>query len=173
MSEQIKNAIESLYGEMEILNQKMTEIKKSINNLSAIIDEEQPFKDLELTSVIGGNNIRPDQYFGKGLATAVKEYLKARGRAATPQEIYEALKSGGFEFTGTKGEKIQMRNLAISLSKNSTDFVYVKNSNAYGLWEFYPEKKREREKKKLSNNDNINNADDSKENATEKNTATN
>lgn len=171
MSDQIRSAIDSLYSEMEILNKRMAEIKKSINNLSVINGEEPPFKDLEFTTVVGTNSIRPDQYFGKGLATAVKEYLKARGRAATVQEIYDALRSGGFEFTGTKGEKIQMRNLAISLSKNSTDFVYVKSSNAYGLWEFYPEKKREREKKKIANGENSNNSDDVKESTSEKETA--
>lgn len=155
MSEPIKIAIESLYEEMEVLSKRMTELKKSINNLKAIIGEDQPFKDLEMGSLTGGANIRPDQYFGKGLATAVKEYLKARNRAATAQEIFDALKNGGFEFTGTKGEKIQMRNLAISLSKNSNDFVYIKSNNSYGLWEFYPEKKREREKKKTINNDTV------------------
>lgn len=171
MSTDIQAAIESLYSEMNSLNIRMTEIKRSINSLSNLIGKPAPFNDTEFSSIAITSNMRPDQFFGKGLATAVKEYLKMKGRALTVQEIYEGLKSGGFEFTGSKEEKIQMRNLAISLSKNSNDFVYVKSSNAYGLWEFYPEKKREREKKKTVNTETNGNDNDSKESEQEKDTA--
>ena len=37
---------------------------------------------------------------------------------------------------------------------STNDFVYVKSSKAYGLWEFYPEKQREREKQKNSKTEN-------------------
>jgi hypothetical protein len=151
MSIDLTNAVDSLYAELENLNKRVSEVKKNINSLSALMGKEQPFADSELSSIGNSTNIRPDQFFGKGLATAVKEYLKMRNQAVPAKEIYEALKSGGFEFTGSKAENIQIRNLTISLSKNSNDFVYVKSSNAYGLWEFYPDKKREKEKKK--NND--------------------
>ncbi|OGU30039.1 MAG: hypothetical protein A2057_13395 [Ignavibacteria bacterium GWA2_35_9] len=150
MSTDIKSAIESLYSEMGTINNRLNEIKKSINALSVLIGEEAPFSNAEISSIGYTTNIRPDQFFGKGLATAVKEYLKIRGRASTVQEIYEALKTGGYEFTGSRAENILQRNLAISLSKNSNDFVYVKSSNSYGLWEFYPEKQREKKKPKVT-----------------------
>ncbi|MCX6174744.1 MAG: hypothetical protein NTZ27_08355 [Ignavibacteriales bacterium] len=146
MSADLTSAIESLYAELETLTKRANEIKKNINSLSALMGKEQPFTDSEFSSIGNSANIRPDQFFGKGLATAVKEYLKMRGQAVTAKEIYDALKTGGFEFTGNKNEAIQYRNLAISLGKNSSDFVYVKSSNAYGLWEFYPDKKREKRK---------------------------
>lgn len=154
MSVELEKAVDSLYNELEKLNSRINEIKKNINSLSALMGKEQPFQESELSSINSANNIRPDQFFGKALATSVKEYLKMRGQAVPAKEIYEALKSGGFEFTGNKNEAIQSRNLAISLGKNTNDFVYVKNSNAYGLWEFYPEKKKAKEKKK--NNTDIN-----------------
>ena len=77
-----------------------------------------------------------------------------RGRACTAKEIFDALKTGGFDFPKGKAENIQFRNVTISLSKNTNDFVYVKSSNAYGLWEFYPEKKKEKTRlKKDESND--------------------
>lgn len=150
MSMELEKAVDSLYSEMENLNKRISEIKKNINSLSALMGKDQPFNDSELSSINNSTNIRADQFFGKGLATAVKEYLKKRGQAVPAKEIYEALKSGGFEFTGSKAENIQIRNLTISLSKNANDFVYIKSNNSYGLWEFYPGKKREKEKGKLA-----------------------
>jgi hypothetical protein len=145
MSEDLNNAVESLYAELDRVNKKAIEIKKSINSLSTLLDKPQPFTEVELaSSSMGHSNIYPDQFFGKGIATAVKEYLKMRGRASTAQEIFDALISGGFEFPEEWGEKFKLRNLAISIRKNSKDFCYVKSSNAFGLWEFYPDKKRER-----------------------------
>jgi hypothetical protein len=146
MSKDLEKAVESLYSEMDGLHLRLAEIKKTINSLSALMGKNQPFADVDYSSISGNTSIRPDQFFGKGLATSVKEFLKIKGRAVTAQEIYDSLKSGGFEFPKEWKEKFQMRNLTISLSKNSNDFVYVKSSNAYGLWEFYPEKKREKGK---------------------------
>ena len=71
-----------------------------------------------------------------------------KGRAATAEEIYTTLKQGGYEFTGD--DKYQLRGVSISLGKSRNDFVYVKSSNAFGLWEFYPEKMKERERQKQS-----------------------
>lgn len=146
MSIELEKAIESLYGELENINKRAIEIKKNVNSLSALMQKTQPFTDAEMATGSSGVSVYPDQFFGKGLATAVKEYLKMRGRASTPQEILDALVAGGFEFVGGSDEKYRLRNLSISLSKNRNDFCYVKTSNAYGLWEFYPDKKRERTK---------------------------
>lgn len=150
MSNDLSAAVESLYNELNSILERATEIKKTINNLSALMGKPQPFTDVEAASYRGGLSIRPDQFFGKSLATAVREYLKFRGQACTAQEIYEGLRTGGYEFPKDWTLKYQLRNLTISLSKNRKDFVYVKSSNAYGLWEFYPEKKRERAKQKGS-----------------------
>jgi hypothetical protein len=147
MSKELNAAVESLMVELERANLKVIEIKKTINGIRTMMGEPLQFSDQETVSAISGNvSIRPDQFFGKGLATAVKEYLKMRGQAVNAQEILDALKAGGFEFPSEWREKYMLRNLTISMSKNRNDFVYVKSSNAYGLWEFYPEKKKEREK---------------------------
>lgn len=96
--------------------------------------------DVESSLVIGKAEIRRDQFYGKGLATAVKVYIKMRGRALASQEIIEALKVSGFDFPGKWSEKFMLRNLAILLSKNRNDFVYLKHSNSFVLLEFYPDK---------------------------------
>jgi hypothetical protein len=144
-------AIESLKKELEQIEKKASEIKSTINKLSALADKPQPYADAELTTFSHSVALRPDQFFGRGLSTAVREFLKIRGSACTAQEILEGLKAGGFEIPEDWQEKHYLKNLAISLSKNSNDFVYVKQSNAYGLWEFYPERVREKKKSSRSN----------------------
>ncbi|MFZ1976340.1 MAG: hypothetical protein WAV76_00130 [Bacteroidota bacterium] len=145
MSEDLSGGVESLYAELDKSNKRAIYIKKSINSLCALMDKPQPFAEVDLASSPSGHfNIYPDQFLGKGIATATKEYLKMRGPASTLQEIYDTLVSGGFEFPEEWGDKFKLRNLSISIRKNSKDFCYVKSSNSYGLWEFYPDKKRER-----------------------------
>jgi len=56
-----------------------------------------------------------------------------KGSAAKLEEIHDSLKKGGYDFTG----KDQMKNLRISLTKNSTTFAYLKGSDTFGLWDFY------------------------------------
>jgi hypothetical protein len=155
MSADLNQAISSLYAELGSVEARSLEIKKMINNLSAMLGESLPFSNVETTVGFGNQSIKPDQFFGKGLSTAVKEYLKMKNQACTAQEIFDALRAGGFEFSKDWGEKFQLRNLTISLSKNRNDFVFVKSSNAYGLWEFYPDKKRERQKIKGQNGSDV------------------
>jgi hypothetical protein len=153
MSESIENAIQSLGTELEAILKRGAEIKKHINDLSVMIGQPAPYTDIETDFVMGIISIQPDQFFGKGVATAVKQFLKMKGRAATIKEIYEALLKGGFEFPVEWKEKEWHKNLGISISKNRYDFVRVPfgNDSAYGLWEFYPEKKKEKDRASQQN----------------------
>lgn len=145
MSAEYKETIKKLYEELDTISKHAAELKKTINMLSKLSGETPPFTEVDPELINQGiTNLRADQFFGKPLATAIKEYLRMKGYAATAEEIFEALKKGGFEFSWKP--TFQLKNLAISLSKNRNDFVYVKSNNSYGLWEFYPDKKREREK---------------------------
>jgi len=146
MSNDLNRAIEGLESELATAEKRVSELKKTINNVCAMMGEPPKYSDADFISSFGAASIRPDQFFGKALTTAIREFLRMRGRAATAQEILEGLKTGGFEFPSEWGAKYLLRNLTISMSKNRNDFVYVKSSKAYGLWEFYPEKKRERQK---------------------------
>jgi hypothetical protein len=144
MSADLKKAIESLTTELQTILQKEASLKRTINELSVLVGDPPPYSNIDSSIITGIIRVQPDQFFGKALTTAMKEYLRMRGRAATAEEIYTALKEGGFEFTGD--EKFWFRGVAVSLGKNRRDFVFVKSSSAYGLWEFYPEKAKEREK---------------------------
>ena len=95
-------------------------------------------------TVKGTTYIKPDQFFNKPLATAVREYLQMRRGAASVDEIYAALERGGFEFVG-KNEAIKKRGLQISLSKSRRIFAYLKASDTFGLWEFYGGRPKEKE----------------------------
>ncbi len=148
MMESVDRAIEELEKKLEDTLRQASGIKKAINQLLILSDQPPRYPDTDAEIAAGRMTIAPDQFLRKGLATAVKEYLKMKGRAAPLREIYEVLKQGGFEFSGE--EKFQPRGLAISLSKNTQTFVYLKSSDSYGLLEFYPEytkKKEERRKK--------------------------
>jgi hypothetical protein len=163
MSTDIEKAIESLYSELETLNNRSKLIKTNINNLSALIGNTPPFNDTELSVPINTQSVRPDQFFRKGLATAVKEYLKMKGSATPAKDIFETLKSGGFEFDPASSEAIQFRGLTISLGKNTNDFVYIKSNNSYGLAEFYPDKKAPKGKKKNSSEANETQSEETQE----------
>jgi len=152
MGNGFEKMIEGAYEELAKMEDKVKELKKAINNFSAMSGKTPPFSDTEVTTSYGAVSLRPDQFFGKGLSTAVKEFLRMKNRACTAEEILEALKEGGYEFPPEWKEKFMLKNLSISLGKNRYDFVPVPNpkgDGAYGLWEFYPEKKKERTKIQL------------------------
>ena len=145
MSKELDKAVESLSRELEALMQRASEIKKAINQIAVLNGKPAPYNDVESVSMASGIvNLRSDQFYGKQLTTAIKEFLRMHGRAATAKEIFEALKMGGFDFPWE--DKFQLKNVAISLSKNRNDFTYIKTNNSFGLWEFYPELKAKREK---------------------------
>lgn len=136
MSEYLRKAIDEMEKKLQEQMNEVAETKKAINLLCRRLGEAPRFEDVVAESVKGSAYIRPDQFFNKPLATAVREYLQLRGNAATVDEIYEALERGGFEFVG-KNEAIKQRGLQISLSKSRKLFAYLKASDTFGLWEFY------------------------------------
>jgi hypothetical protein len=59
---------------------------------------------------------------------------------ATVKEIYDALKAGGYKFE-TKNDANAMRNLRISLTKNTSIFHKLPGGE-FGLNEWYPKLKK-------------------------------
>ena len=156
MSEYIKMAIEDLERKLQHQLEEASETKKAINVLCKQLGEPVRFADVS-TEIVRASSVRPDQFFKKPLATAVREYLQMKGSAATVDEIYEALQKGGFNFVG-KNAAIKKRGLQISLSKSRRIFAYVKASDTFGLWEFYggrpaDEKGEEDEEIEIENNE--------------------
>ena len=143
MSEYLQKAIEELEKKLQGQLDEVAETKKAINLLCRQMGEPPKFADVLPEKVSGSLSVRTDQFFRKPLATAVREYLQIRGSAAKVDEIYEALKRGGFEFVG-KDEGVRKRGLTISLGKSRQLFAYVKASDSFGLWEFYGGRPKEK-----------------------------
>lgn len=91
-------------------------------------------------NVVGTLTIQPDAYFGKKMGSAAREYLLARKAAgltgpATPKEIFEALKEGGFPF-GSKDDANARIVLGTMLRKSSNIFQKI-GAGSYGLKAWY------------------------------------
>lgn len=138
-------AINRMVEELARLEGEASELKKTINKLCGFAGRPPMFQVVE-PSRVNISSLRRDQFFGVPLATAVKQFLEMRGDpkagglgAATINEVYDALVSGGFDFQTSNGENAK-RALRSSLSKNTAAFVRVGGSGdaAYGLKEWYP-----------------------------------
>jgi hypothetical protein len=83
---------------------------------------------------MSSQNIRPDEYLGDAPLEAAKKYLRRFRRAATLDEIADAIARGGAATRGAdwRGE------LDASLLRSTREVVKVKEGT-YGLVEFYTE----------------------------------
>jgi hypothetical protein len=134
------------------LNELRAEEKRIITAINCLCDVTgQPHKYEEAIPEQHQNStIRPDQYYGRPLATVTAEVLEKRKEAgigaATLDQIYTELSRGGFKFEG-KNDGIQKRGLAISMSKN-TKFHKLPN-DTWGLTEWYPKAREDKEKEAI------------------------
>lgn len=162
MKEKLNAAIEVLMSQLEDQEKQMAETKKMINALLVRTGNKPRFDHVEDEKV--GGPLRRDQFYTKPLATAVTEYLEQRHEACTAEEILDGLKKGGFDFRALGWQdKLRLRNLAISLAKNTQTFHKLPNGTL-GLLGWYdktaitpaadrpnakPRKKKPRKKIKL------------------------
>jgi len=127
---------------IEKLEAELLSDKKLVNELLVRNGQAPRFTDIGRSSTPSISSIRRDQFHGRPLATAGREYLEMRGPsdrgglgAASVNEIYEALLQGGYTFD-TKNDLNAKRGLREALSKNTPVFRRV--GDAYGLTEWYP-----------------------------------
>jgi DNA-directed RNA polymerase delta subunit len=141
-----RQTIADLEARLQELNAESQKIRSAINCLYEVMGEKPKYDEVEEKSSQIAMLIS-DEYYGKPLATVVKQVLekrKAAGRgAARLDEIYEQLVAGGCKLTG-KNEAIKKRGLAISMSKNQK-FHKLPN-DTWGLTEWYPSAKESRER---------------------------
>jgi len=92
------------------------------------------------SSSSGSLLVRPDEYYGKPQATAVREALtlmRKVGKApASVEAIYDLLVQGGYDF-GTKNREMGVQGLAVSIGKNSALFVKL-SSGLIAMKDWYP-----------------------------------
>jgi hypothetical protein len=139
----LEGAIEALLEELQVQMNQVADTKKTINTLLRRIGKEPQFPDEAAESVGSASlRVRPDQYYGRPLATSVEEFLENRKKttgdqACAPSEILAALETGGFDFKaqGWKDDD-RLRSLSITLGKNPK-FHRLPNGT-YGLISWYP-----------------------------------
>jgi len=152
MSEHVERTLEMVVGQIGDLQRQLSEKKKIANGLCQLAGHPPMFEDEE--PVNAGTSLRPDEFYGRPLATDVQELLERRRRsglgAATVPEIYETLTRGGFHFN-TKNTENAKRGLYNSLSKNPK-FHRLPN-NTYGLTEWYPNIKKGKQIPEENEND--------------------
>jgi len=126
--------------------QRVLPLRTAVNALYAIKGEPPKYGDAIATdgSPAAGTRsnvtVRPDEFYGKPLATAVTAaltYLRDKNQApASVDTIYELLMQGGFDFP-TKSKEASIQSLSISIGKNSGTFAKVGNG-LIGLRDWYP-----------------------------------
>ncbi|CAN5734699.1 hypothetical protein BH18ACI4_BH18ACI4_28620 [soil metagenome] len=149
MDQTTQVTIDKIYAQIGGLEEQIEKKQEAINMLYEMEGEPVAFPNIGAARASAAVAFRGDQFFGKPLATAVKEILEQRwGRklgAMSLNELFDVMKAGGFDF-GNSDDKIARRNLSIALSKNP-HFMRVPANNHIGLTEWYPNVKRKKETK--------------------------
>jgi hypothetical protein len=141
-------AIDTLEKELAAIDQQALELRNTINTLCKSAGVPLRYTETMGNSQSGAtiSQIKSDTFYGKKMQTAAREFLEMRKRAdlsaAKPREIFDALRSGGFEFE-TKDETTALISLRGMLRKNSATFHKLPNGE-YGLRIWYPTAKQSR-----------------------------
>ena len=101
MSEHIHQTIADLQRKLRQQEEQVSHTKQLINLLCSEAGIEAMYAEVDSTTD-SIESIRSDLFYGRPLATVIKEYLKMRRAAnrgaATVAEIYKALVHGGYAF---------------------------------------------------------------------------
>lgn len=165
MSKTVDQAIQELQAEIAADESAIRKKKETVNTLCAVNGLQAAYNSIASEETVVTGPIRPDQFYGQPLAGAVRVILEMRKAAnlgaATVNEIYDALKAGGFKFD-TKTEDIARKSLRNSLVKNILVFHKLPNGTI-GLTSWYPKAKNHK-----SNNSDENEESDDADASTDK-----
>jgi hypothetical protein len=138
----IRQTAETFIAKVEQLERELLEHKKMVNMLLKTLGEPERYNlepEPEAAVPVHGN-WRSDEFYGQPLAAVVRKILLARKAvnlgAAPVNDIYAAMKEGGFDF-GSQDDESAKHGLRASLRKNTFAFHRLPNGN-YGLKEWYP-----------------------------------
>ncbi len=146
--EDFATAIAALERRLADHERKGNELRAMINFLCEEAGEPPKYASAEIAgsgSVAAAagvlTQIKRDSFYGKKQMTAIREYLEMRRAQgdgpATPQEILEALKAGGYKFEA-KSDDIALVVLRALLRKATNVFHKLPGTRAYGLMAWYP-----------------------------------
>jgi hypothetical protein len=147
--------VEEAEQEIASLASRIGVLKSYVNSTYALNGQEPPYKDgVEATASMPSGGvakpklaaIAPDEFVGKPFAQSARMILERQKAAGMPgpmkaDEIYEALKSGGYIFE-VSGADPQKNGVKIALGKNSQTFFKIPNSDLFGLTEWYGVRKK-------------------------------
>ncbi len=116
-------------------------LKRTVNEIFTDAGESPPYPNVGSADMqVDLSAMRTDLFYGQTLSGAAKMYLEMRKSAglgsASVNDIYAALKKGGFPFE-TKNDDYAKNGLRISLRKNSGVFHRLPRSGDYGLLAWY------------------------------------
>jgi hypothetical protein len=144
--ERYKGAYEAALDDVAKAQAVLVDKQKVANMMATAYGVEPPFKDVDAPKLtVAAFTIKPDQFANfSAPSEAARAFLKMRHEAVDLETILDGLRKGGFAFSTSKGE--QANGLAKALGKDQ--LVRRLSSGAYGLWEWYPKAKRDRDAKK-------------------------
>jgi hypothetical protein len=139
----IRKTVETFVAKAEQLERDLLDTKRTVNMLLKQLGDP-PRYNLETksdeTAAVHGS-WRTDEFYGQPLASVVKRILLARKAAglgaASINDIFEAMKAGGFQF-GSQDDVNAKTVLRQSLRKNTAVFHRLPSNGNYGLKEWYP-----------------------------------
>jgi hypothetical protein len=137
MSDEIGPALARLQAKLQSHQEQVRKTKGAINALHQAFDKPPPYPEAEQDETM--RSIRPGQFYGQPLATCVRTILEMRRAAqldaATVNEIFDALKEGGYAFEAKDDENAKS-GLRQSLRKNQ--IFHRIPSGQWGLLAWYP-----------------------------------
>jgi len=145
MKDVLKATYELYESKLQGLFDETVETKKMLNRLAKDMGRtDMPYPDVTPESIGGGAKIKPDQFYNKPLATAVRELLEIRGEATAWEEIVRVLREGNFDLPKTRQAEDEAR---MTVLRNTGNFALV-GGNYFGLKSWYPESKKSKGEKK-------------------------
>jgi len=127
-------AVQQLQHDLEQKLCEVAEIKKLINSLHARMGEPEPYENVDEKPTRATPKI--DRFMGfKTPSSAAHELLKERGQAVLVDEMYEAMKAGGYT-KFAKDDTVAVGGLRVALAKDAR-FLKHPSLDAYGLAEWY------------------------------------
>lgn len=140
MSDHFQLAINDLEQGLRAKEDECADSRRAINALCKAAGLPLRYAEVDKKAALFAGPLRRDQYYGKPLASVVREILEARQALnvgpATVSEIYDKMIEGGYVFDGANVDN-RKRVLRISLAKNTSTFHKLPGGE-YGLMDWYP-----------------------------------
>jgi hypothetical protein len=148
MSNELDPAIAAFERRREEALAHVAECERTINTLCKEAGYPPRYSETSITNSAKVTQISDDTFYGQKQTPAMRAYLemrKAQGLGpATPREIYEAIKSGGYVFEAKDAEValVGMR----ALLRTQPNIFHRLPQGTWGLTAWYPDAKKPKEK---------------------------